>query len=81
MRTVDDDPEFIDACGHAELVDCVHPAPGDEVHLYGSDESVGELRGSLARDVVVRVHGTGMGLAIVGEGVGLSAAASAIARM
>ena len=54
-----------------EQLDGVHlvaelaPAAHDEVHLYGSDESIAELRASLPPDVRVKAHGSGMGAAVI----------------
>lgn len=43
------------------------PEPGDEVHAYGSDATLAELRGTLPESVVLRAHGAGFGVALVGE--------------
>ncbi len=47
------------------LVDEIDPRPGDQVHAYGSDETLSHLRAALPRDVVLRGHGTGFGVAVL----------------
>ncbi|MBI5531177.1 MAG: proline dehydrogenase [Deltaproteobacteria bacterium] len=64
------------------IVECqeISPAAGEEIHLYGSDESIAEICAGLAPDVLVRAHGTGFGLALVGPGVEIEDAARALVR-
>jgi hypothetical protein len=79
-RALGDDPAFAAAGGSIACVEAVQPLPGDELHVYGSDETVRELSTSAAPGVVVRGHGTGLGVAIVGAGRALERAAAAVAR-
>lgn len=60
--------------------DTITPAAGDEVHLYGSDESLAEICSGLPTDVLVRAHGTGFGLALVGHGIEAEEAARCLVR-
>jgi hypothetical protein len=66
-------PALIEACSQelrASLhwVEAIAPSAGDEVHLYGSDESIGEIRATLPAGVVTRAHGTGIGIVVADEG-------------
>ncbi|APR83798.1 putative acyl-CoA reductase [Minicystis rosea] len=74
------DPAFRAAGGSIARIEEIKPTPGDELHIYGSDETVAAISASVARGVVVRGHGTGLGLAVVGAGIGVDVAAPAIAR-
>jgi hypothetical protein len=58
--------------GEEREVGAIHPC---EVHVYGRDQTIREIRGSVQPDVVVRGHGAGLGVAIVAlhESMGLSA--------
>ncbi len=61
----------------------IHDAAGlseDELHVYGSDATITEIRGKTSVKVKVRGHGSGLGVAIVGGGDDLEAAATALAR-
>jgi hypothetical protein len=51
-----------------------------EVHVYGRDETIGAIRGKVRPGVVVRGHGAGMGIAVLGEGAPLEATARALAE-
>ncbi|HTN83110.1 MAG TPA: acyl-CoA reductase, partial [Sorangium sp.] len=53
--------------------------PRAELHVYGSDETVATLRARASRGVLVRGHGAGLGLAVVGPGASLADAARDIA--
>jgi hypothetical protein len=55
------------------------PMPGDELHIYGSDETVDHFRDCVDDGVIVRSHGTGLGVALIGADADLSAAASLLA--
>jgi hypothetical protein len=59
------DPELRETL---RLVDRIEARAGDEVHLYGSDESIASMRAGLAAGVVVHAHGTGIGVAVAWEG-------------
>lgn len=74
------DAAFLAQGGAIERVAEVSPAPGDELHVYGSDETVAALAAAAAPGVVVRGHGAGLGVAIVGAEVAIDHAADAIAR-
>ena len=46
-------------------------APGDALHVYGSDATIAAVRASAAPGVLVQGHGTGLGIAVVSAGVDL----------
>lgn len=66
--------------GSIVLVEQVAPAPGDELHVYGSDQTVRALEEASPAGVVIRGHGSGLGIAVVGASVDLGQAALALAR-
>lgn len=74
------DAAFAAAGGAIARVVEIAAAPGDELHLYGSDEAMAALSARAPAGVVVRAHGTGLGLAVVGLAVAVEAAAEALAR-
>jgi hypothetical protein len=51
----------------------------DEVHVYGRDATIAEVRSSVRPGVVVRGHGAGMGVAVISERADLRGAADALA--
>ena len=51
-----------------------------EVDVYGRDETVSAVRRALPPGVVLRAHGAGFGVALVGPSVDLGSAAAAIAE-
>ncbi|MDI3285933.1 acyl-CoA reductase [Polyangium sp. 15x6] len=57
----------------------IAPAPGDELHVYGSDASIEAVTRGLPAGVFVRGHGTGIGLAVIGRDAALEDAAEALA--
>lgn len=61
------------------LTDVLTAAPGDTLHVYGSDATIAAVRASAAPGVIVRGHGTGLGIAIVSADADLAAAAQALA--
>jgi hypothetical protein len=65
--------------GTIELVDAITPAAGEELHVYGSDASIAAITRGLPPGVVVRGHGTGFGIAVVGFDVSLEGAGEAVA--
>ncbi len=76
-RALADDPRFE---GRIELIESIgRGAPGDELHAYGTDETIAALRAEAGPDVVVRGHGAGMGVAIVGADADVAAAAEGLA--
>jgi acyl-CoA reductase-like NAD-dependent aldehyde dehydrogenase len=54
-------------------------AAGDELHAYGSDEAMTAIAAACNDAVVLRRHGTGFGVAVVGAEDDLTAAAEALA--
>ena len=80
VRALSEDAEFTASGGVVQIVEMVRPEAGDELHLYGSDESIAAITSGLPAGVIVRAHGTGIGIAVVGENVALKSAAEAIAR-
>lgn len=75
VRELAADPAFP---GEVALVAEIAPEPGDEVHLYGSDESLAAVAARLPPGAVVRAHGTGLGVAVI-EGA-IEPAAEALGR-
>jgi hypothetical protein len=51
-----------------------------EVHVYGRDETIAEVRAAVPAGVRVRGHGAGMGIACIGRGDALEGAAAALVR-
>jgi hypothetical protein len=80
VRELAVDAEFLAAGGAITLVQEAAPGPGDELHVYGTDEAVEALTAAAPPGVVVRAHGAGLGVAVVGRGAGLEDAAAALAR-
>lgn len=82
VRVLSEDAEFAAYGGALQIVEMVRPGPGDELHVYGSDESIAAMTADLPEGVIVRAHGTGIGIAIVGDGdyVALGDAAEQLAR-
>ncbi len=78
VRALAGSADLRQAGGELRLASALEPRPGDEVHLYGSDESLGQIRASLPPRVRVRAHGTGLGLALVAQDADLDAAAAAV---
>lgn len=79
VRALAEDEFFCAEGGEVMLVDSVAPAPDDELHVYGSDASIAAIEAGLSEGVIVRGHGTGLGLAVVGEGASLDDAAREVA--
>ncbi len=79
-RALTADPAFEAAGGSLACVEAIAPAPGDELHLYGGDEAVRVLAASADPRVIVRAHGTGFGVAVVGPDCAVEVAAGALAR-
>jgi hypothetical protein len=84
VRALAEESKFDSFGGALKIVETVCPKPGDELHLYGSDESIVTITEGLPEGVVIRAHGTGIGIAVVGERVGegrdLALAVKTIAR-
>lgn len=80
IRELASDRAFRAADGTIAITDKVTPLAGDELHVYGSDASIAALRASVDQGVVLRGHGTGLGLAVVGATTSLDTAAMNVAR-
>lgn len=80
VRCLTRDDGFRASGGSIERVEDVSPSPGDELHVYGSDRTVAALSAAAAPGVVVRGHGTGFGVAVIGSGIDVRSAARAVAR-
>ncbi len=80
VRALSEDAEFVACGGVIEIVEIVRPNPGDELHVYGSDESITSIRAGLPDGVVVRAHGTGIGIAVIGRELVIDLAAEAVTR-
>lgn len=63
-----------------ERVDAIDPQPGEQLHLYGSDETLSLITSSLPAGIDLYAHGTGFGLAVVGPAEDPSPLASALAQ-
>jgi hypothetical protein len=61
------------------VAEVVTAAPGDALHVYGSDATIAAVRASAAPGVLVQGHGTGLGIAVVSAGIDLAEAARALA--
>ena len=72
-------PFAVEAGAELGLVSQLAAEPGDLVHAYGSDETLGRLASTLPEGVSLRAHGTGLSVAVVGGGASLEAAAAALA--
>jgi hypothetical protein len=80
VRELERDERFRSAGGSIALApDVAQAAAGDELHVYGSDQTIEALRAAAAPGLVVRGHGTGFGLAVVGEESDVRDAARALA--
>lgn len=79
IRALAEDSSRSCSSGTVELTETIKPAPHDEVHLYGADASLNAIEESLPAGVVVRGHGTGLGLALVSAEVSLKDAAISLA--
>lgn len=80
VRALSEDAEFSSSGSVLKMVEAIRPESGDEVHLYGSDESITSITTGLPEGVVVRAHGTGMGIAVIGPDLDIDSAADAVAR-
>lgn len=80
VKALADDPEFAMHGGRVEIVESIRPEPLHELHVYGSDESIASIVKGLPPGVVVRAHGTGIGIAVIGASVDIGSAANAFAR-
>jgi Acyl-CoA reductase (LuxC) len=79
-RALAEDPAFAAAGAAVTCVDAIATAPGDELHLYGGDDAVRAIAAGMAPGVIVRAHGTGLGVAVVGPDCAVEVAARAVAR-
>jgi hypothetical protein len=79
-RELGADAAFRAAGGSIEVARELRAEAGDELHVYGSDPTVEALRESANPGVVVRGHGTGLGVAVIGAAVEDRSAARAVAR-
>lgn len=71
-RALAEDRAFAEAGGSISLVPAIAPAPGDEVHVYGRDETIEAIRVSLPAGVILHGHGAGFGVALAEDGAALS---------
>ncbi len=79
-RALAEDAAFAAAGGAITLVAHAAPAAGDELHVYGSDETIASVRATLPAGVTLRAHGAGFGIAIFEGDADVEAAAGALAR-
>ncbi|MDI1476978.1 acyl-CoA reductase [Polyangium sp. y55x31] len=80
VRALSADEAFV-RTHHASLTRAasITPAPGDELHVYGSDASIEAVTRGLPAGVCVRGHGTGLGLAVIGGDAPIDDAAASLA--
>lgn len=78
-RELGNDALFRAHRGTIALASKLTPQPGDELHIYGSDKTIERFRDSAGDGVLVRAHGTGLGIAVIGREAELAAAAAALA--
>jgi hypothetical protein len=71
--------DFARAGGRISMTEAVAPVAPDELHLYGSDQTIQTVRAATAPGVRVRGHGTGIGVALVERRWRPGAAAEALA--
>jgi hypothetical protein len=57
----------------------VGSAAGDEVHVYGRDATIADVRSRVRPGVVVRGHGAGMGVAVISDRADVLRSAEALA--
>ncbi|WP_437684215.1 acyl-CoA reductase [Sorangium sp. So ce131] len=65
--------------GEGALGDAERAEALAELHIYGTDQTVAALRAKAGPGVIVRGHGAGLGIAVVGPGAALAEAARDIA--
>ncbi len=61
------------------FADELHPAPGEEIHLYGRDQTIVEVCRRLHPDVRVWAHGAGIGVVLLGDDADIGQAADELA--
>lgn len=80
VRALAGDAEFAAQGGTIEMVERVRPESSHALHVYGSDDSIEAITKGLPLGVVVRAHGTGFGVAVVGVDVDVDHVAEALSR-
>ena len=80
IRSLAHEARFGDFEGEVAFTDEIAPEPGHELHVYGSDETISTIMANLPAGVLVRAHGTGLGIAIIGDNDDFGLAAEALAR-
>jgi hypothetical protein len=68
------------ASGSIMLVESLAAEAGDQVHAYGSDDTLVAIAGALPEGARLRGHGSGFGVAVIDETDDLEAAAKGLAR-
>ncbi len=68
------------ATGSITLVESLAAEAGDQVHAYGSDDTLVAIAGALPEGARLRGHGSGFGVAVIDETDDLEAAANGLAR-
>lgn len=66
--------------GSTGIVEALRPSTGDEIHLYGHDDTLRRIVGGLPTGVIVRAHGTGMGVVLMGASADVDAVAEEVAN-
>lgn len=65
---------------NVSIVSTLDLEAGDELHIYGRDETVTELTATAGAGVIVRGHGAGFGVATIVKHLEIKAAAAALAN-
>ncbi len=85
VRPSSRDPHFAAALVHAidhpsvRLAESLVPTRG-EIHIYGRDETIADVRRAAKTGVIVRGHGAGMGVAVVSDKADLEESARALTK-
>jgi len=80
VRALDSASDLERTGGSVRLCAELAPLPDEELHLYGSDQTIAAVRSTLPAGVRAEAHGSGMGVAAVDTELDLAAAAQALAE-
>ncbi len=62
VEALEQSPDF---AGQVRLVNSLSPTAGDELHLYGSNETLAAIIPTVPAGTQLRAHGTGLGIALL----------------
>ena len=80
VRELATQERFCSADGQIYATDPLRAQPGDLVYAYGSDETLASIAGALPVGATLIGHGSGFGIAVVGERSDLESTASLLAE-